>query len=103
MANTKKVLGLLLLCSAVMCQLNNCPGFYGGDLIETGISIFYSGTQQLINSNNLQNREHQFPLRVSFSIPNTGLDIAASIFYFIQPSPPSEITILLSCLECLIP
>jgi hypothetical protein len=26
----------LLLCTAALCQSNTCPGFFGGDLLETG-------------------------------------------------------------------
>jgi hypothetical protein len=31
-----KILIALLLCTAALCQSNTCPGFFGGDLLETG-------------------------------------------------------------------
>ena len=32
----KKILFVVLLCSASFCQMNSCPGYNTGDLLQSG-------------------------------------------------------------------
>lgn len=32
----KQLVLTLLLCATVLAQFNNCPSFYGGDLLQSG-------------------------------------------------------------------